>query len=175
MDDSTGKLTEEMSMEGVKIALKFNKLDLLTRWIAQRKLSFSYSSGKFIEEYARLKPKNHKNAYELALFIYQDIKSFIEAAICMAKLGRFSAMIDYIAQNSKIMESSNNEIFSKILVEFPSLELANLIMEIVNKEEIVMPVDKIVSVLLDSDQPENGLIFLKTQIDNYSKSKINEQ
>ena len=171
IDESTGKITEEMSIECVKIALKYNKLDLLTRWIAHRKLTFSYSAGKIIEEYARIKPKNHKNAYELALFIYQEIKSYFETSICLAKLGRFSAMVDFIIQNSKQIGSSISDIFLKLIYEYPCLELANLIMEFVNKEEIVIPVDKIVSILLDSDQPENGLIFLKIQIDQHSKSK----
>jgi hypothetical protein len=170
IDESTGKITEEMSIECVKIALKYNKLDLLTRWIAQRKLTFSYSAGKIIEEYARIKPKNHKNAYELALFIYQEIKSYFETSICLAKLGRFSAMVDFIIQNSKQIGSSISDIFLKLIYEYPCLELANLIMEFVNKEEIVIPVDKIVSILLDSDQPESGLIFLKIQIDQHSKS-----
>jgi len=159
-----------MSLECVKIALKYNKLDLLTRWIAQRKLTFSQTAGKIIEEYARLKPKNHKNAYELALFIYQEIKSYLEASISMAKLGRFSAMVDFIDQNIKQINASNSEIFLKIFYEYPCLELANLIMEFVNKEEVLIPVDKIVQILLDSDQPENGLNFLKTQIDKHSKS-----
>jgi hypothetical protein len=34
-----------MSNECVKIALKFNKLDLLTRWIAQKKWKFLFYSG----------------------------------------------------------------------------------------------------------------------------------
>lgn len=33
-----------------------------------------------------------------------------------------------------------------------------------------MPVDKIVAILLESDHPENGLNFLKNQIEKYSKS-----
>jgi hypothetical protein len=158
-----------MSLECVKVALKYNKLDLLTRWIAKRKLMLSHASGKIIEEYARLKPKNHKNAYELALFIYQEIKSLSEASICMAKLGRFSAMLDFIDQNSKQFNSSKSEIFLKIFSQHPCPDLANLIMKFVNKDEIIIPVDKLVQILLDSDQPENGLIFLKAQIDRYSE------
>ena len=96
----------------------------------------------------------------------------MEASICMAKLGRFSAMMDFITQNLKQLSLSSIEILLKILADYPGIELANLIIDNANKENITIPVDKIVSILLDSDQPENGLIFLKTQIDNYTKSKI---
>ena len=199
IDESTGRPTDEMSLECIKIALKYNKLDLLTRWIANRRLmstleflrnklvfhkrlilfvlleyrlTFSFACGKLIEEYARLRPKNHKNSYELALFVYQDIKAYMEAAICMAKLGRFSAMMDFISQNQKHLYSSCVETLLKILVDYPCIELANLIMDTAKKEQISIPVDKIVSILLDSDQPENGLIFLKSQIDNYSTNEL---
>ena len=37
-----------------------------------------------------------------------------------------------------------------------------------------MPVDKIIAILLESDQPENGLNFLKNQIEKYSKSNCFE-
>lgn len=36
-DHNSSRPNKEMSMECIKIALKFNKLDLLTRWIAQKK------------------------------------------------------------------------------------------------------------------------------------------
>ena len=86
----------------------------------------------------------------------------------MAKLGRFSAMLDFIDQNSKQFNSSKSDIFLKIFSEHPCPDLANLIMKFVNKDEIIIPVDKLVQILLDSDQPENGLIFLKAQIDYHS-------
>ncbi len=79
-----------MSIECINIALKYNKLDLLTRWIAQRKLTFSYESAKIIEKYAKKFTKNAKNLYELALFIYTDLKSIFEMAVCMAILGIFN-------------------------------------------------------------------------------------
>jgi hypothetical protein len=40
ISDTAPKPNEHMSNECVKIALKFNKLDLLTRWIAQKKYKF---------------------------------------------------------------------------------------------------------------------------------------
>jgi hypothetical protein len=136
ISDNSSKPDAEMSTECVRVALKYNKLDLLTRWVAQRRITFSYQSAQLIEEYARLKAKNTKSAFELALFIYTDIKSPLEATICMAKLGRLSSMMDFIKSQKNL---SNNEIYFKILKECPTVELATEIMEInVNKLYLIV-------------------------------------
>lgn len=74
----------------------------------------------------------------------------------------------------------------KIFKSSPSIEFANLIVENLviyfiiffiltlikkkqTKEHYSVPIDQIVSILLDSDQPENGLKFLKDQIIKISK------
>ena len=104
------------------------------------------------------------------LFIYKDISASFEAAVCMAKLGRFSAMIDFIKTRDDLA-SQSPDIYFKILEECPSIELANEIMENSTMENFKIPIDKIVSILLDSDQPENGLKFLKVQIQKNSQTE----
>ena len=111
-----------MSIECIRIALKFNKLDLLTRWIAQRRITFSYQAAHLIEEYARLKAKNSKSSFELALFIYTDIKSPLEATICMAKLGRLSSMMDFI-KSQKSLKTQFSTKFSKYINNSLELEV----------------------------------------------------
>jgi uncharacterized membrane-anchored protein YjiN (DUF445 family) len=83
----------------------------------------------------------------------------------MAKLGRFSAMMDFI-RSSPGLTDSVPEIFFQILAECPSIELACEIMDssAAQQNDIKILIDRIVSILLDSDQPENGLKFLKVQI-----------
>lgn len=143
------KPTKSMSIECINIALKYNKIDSLTRWIAQRKLTFSYESAKLIEKYAKKFPKNAKNLFELALFIYTDLKSIFEMAVCMAKLGnfnhklkkrkqmfnilfnfiqgRYSVMMEFALSNKNVF--TNKDIFLKILRQCPSIDLANLIID----------------------------------------------
>ena len=108
ISETSPKPNEEMSKECVKIMLKFNKLDLLTRLIAQKKyfmnrndaknnfviknnqlhrLTFSYTMAKYIQEYAKRNAKNSKNSYELCLFVFKEIGAHFESAICFAKLG----------------------------------------------------------------------------------------
>lgn len=108
----------------------------------------------------------------------------------MAKLGRLSAMMDFIKSNYKSM-AEQTDIYFKILEQCPDIELANEIIDnSVKKSNIHLnklyflisyllkkksennktPIDRIVSILLDSDHPENGLKFLKVQIQKNSKS-----
>lgn len=92
------------------------------------RITFSYNSAKLIEEYAFFKPKKSKNLYELVLFMYKDIKAPFEAAICMAKLGRLSAMMDFIKIHYK-SATEQSDIYFKILEQCPDIELANDIMD----------------------------------------------
>lgn len=169
INDENSKPNIDMSIESIRIILKFNKLDFLTRLVAQRRITFSYNSAKLIEEYAFFKPKKSKNLYELVLFMYKDIKAPFEAAICMAKLGRLSAMMDFIKIHYK-SATEQSDIYFKILEQCPDIELANDIMDNSISENNKTPIDKIVSILLDSDHPENGLKFLKVQIQKNSKN-----
>ncbi len=84
----TVKPSQAMSIECIKVALMYNKIDSLTRWIAQKKLTFSYEAGQLIEQYAKQKPKISIQMFELALFVYTDLKSPFEMAVCMARLGK---------------------------------------------------------------------------------------
>ena len=170
VNEEASKPDADMSVECVRIVLKYNNVDILTRLIAQRRLTFSYPAAQMIEEYALLRPKNSKSL-ELVLYIYKEIGAAFEASVCMAKLGRFSAMMDFIKSSKSELASQIPDVFFKILAECPSVELANEVMESSTIENIKIPIDRIVSILLDSDQPENGLKFLKVQIQkNSSKS-----
>ncbi|RNA35446.1 clathrin heavy chain linker domain-containing 1 [Brachionus plicatilis] len=84
---SNFKPDEAISLECIKIALKYNKLETLSRWIAFRKLTFSIEAGKYIEEYSKFNFKNPKNSIELALFVYNECNAISRAALCLAKLG----------------------------------------------------------------------------------------
>lgn len=127
INDDASKPNVEMSMECIKVILKYHNLDFLTRLIAQRRIRFSYQAAKLIEEYAFFKPKNSKSLFELALFIYKDINASFEAAVCIAKLDRFSAMMDFIKAKSDLA-AQIPDIYFKILEECPSIELACEIM-----------------------------------------------
>jgi hypothetical protein len=158
-------------------------------------LTFSFYLAKYIQEYARRNQKNAKNSYELALFVFREINAHFESALCMAKLGRFSAMIDLIQSKKEL--SANSDAALKIFKQCPSLELAGILTEhfvnlisflelkpkylyfilIVlfvkkNKDECLLPTDRIISIFLDSDQPENGLKFLQMQIEKLENGKL---
>lgn len=140
--------------------------NLFCAFLLSLRITFSYAAAQLIEEYALLRPKNSKSLFELVLYIYKDIEAAFEAAVCMAKLGRFSAMMDFIRSSRELTDSSP-EIFFRILAECPSIELACEIMDNSTQptgSDLKIPIDRIVSILLDSDQPENGLKFLKVQI-----------
>ena len=75
-------------------------------------------------------------------------------------------MFDLISKDKEM--HNNIDDWLKIFKQSPSIEFANLIVENLTKINSPVPIDQIVSILLDSDQPENGLKFLKDQITKIS-------
>lgn len=90
-------------------------------------MTLSYTIGKHIQSYARRNARNAKNSFELALFVFKDIGAKFETAICLAKLGRYAAMLDLITIEQETFNSVDPAL--KILKECPSLELAFLLVD----------------------------------------------
>ena len=99
----------------------------------------------------------------------------------MIKLGRIKAAFQHIKKYSDKFKP-DADFYLKLLQKCPELEFANAVAKVclslnngirlsnqsfLFKESV--SVEQIVSVLLDSEQPHNGLKFIKTQIDNMSK------
>jgi hypothetical protein len=89
-------------------------------------LTFSYAAAQAIDEYVELKAKYTRKGLELALFIYRDVNAVLEAAICTAKLGRFTSAIDYVMDNETL---STAEVCLRILHKCPDMDLAMLLVE----------------------------------------------
>jgi hypothetical protein len=73
-------------------------------------------------------------------------------------------MIDYIEKYSNLSQRADTYIL--LLRSCPSLELANLFSNIKNRQnnQRVITIDQIIEILLSSEQPDNGLTFLRNQI-----------
>lgn len=126
--DSLSKPNEHMSLECIKIILAHEKIDILTRWVAQKRLALSYEAAQFIEHFGDLKPVYEKKCNELALYIYNQVGASFEAAVCMAKLGRVKAMSEWI--DSKYCKEQNFAVYLDILKKCPSKEVSSFIVEV---------------------------------------------
>ena len=126
--DALSKPNEHMSLECIKIVLAHEKIDVLTRWVAQKRLALSFEAAQFIEDFGDLKPIYDKKCKELALYINNQVGASFEAAVCMAKLGRVKAMSEWI--DSKYCKEKNFAVYLDILKKCPSKEIASFITEV---------------------------------------------
>jgi hypothetical protein len=124
INNDLSKPNEKLSLDCIKVLLAHERIDILARYIAQRKILFSFEIARYIDKFASFKPQHEKKAIELSLFIYNNIDSQFEAIICLAKLGRFTAMLEKFNANYDEDVDELDEILLKVLKECPTVELA---------------------------------------------------
>lgn len=131
INNDLSKPNEKLSIECVKVLLAHQRIDVLARYIAQRKIQFSLELARLIEQFSSLKQQHEKKAIELSLFIYNHIDCQFEAIVCLAKLGRFTTMLEKFNANYDEDVDELDEIFLKLLRECPTFELANFLIKVV--------------------------------------------
>ena len=61
------------------------------------RVTFSTEAAKLIEDYAQFRSKFAKNSFELALYVYREIKEVsLNVLICLVSLGRMEQLTEFI-------------------------------------------------------------------------------
>ena len=80
-------------------------------------------AAKLIEEYAQFKSKFARNSFELALYIYHEIKEIsLNVMICMASLGRMEQLAEFIKAKDIQLDTC-----LELIVFQPQTQLADII------------------------------------------------
>lgn len=93
------------------------------------RITFTYDIAKTIEDFVETRAKYTRKGLELSLFIYNDIKCVLEATICMIKLGRIKAALQFVKVNSAKLKP-DAEFYLRLLQKCPELEFANALCEV---------------------------------------------
>ncbi|XP_069787554.1 clathrin heavy chain linker domain-containing protein 1-like isoform X2 [Narcine bancroftii] len=91
----------KMSLEGVKCALMHNRLDLVIRWVVQKRLTCSEALGELIYDYGDNELQSIDTCMALAQIVYNRCGVHKKAVLCMCKLGEISAAMAYIHESRK--------------------------------------------------------------------------
>lgn len=149
----------EISLECVKAALSEDRLDLVTHWLARKRLTLSEPLGHLLYNYTVNKPQDViLKCLPLAQAVYVKVGAHIQAAVCMCKQGKIQAMVEY-AHNAKFTQAT----YLGVLVACPSIELAELLLqhgEDSGREALVSFAD-VVFQLLKSEHHHIGLELLE--------------
>lgn len=179
------KPSETISMECVKCALDENRIDLLSHWISQDRLTVTQELGSMINTYCEGKSRNH---LALAESVFVKVKAHRHAVVAMVRQGRIQAAIEY----SKTKGHFKTEDYLYVLNECPTLQYASAVSQPIPAEKSegsdsgdedetsqnqtepvpasLLPVGVIVRTLIDKNLTEIGLLVLQEVFNRSPKS-----
>ncbi|XP_004691462.1 PREDICTED: clathrin heavy chain linker domain-containing protein 1 [Condylura cristata] len=88
----------ELTLEGIKCGLSEKRLDLVTNWVTQERLTFSEEAGDVICDYGEHDIYNKAKCLALAQIIYSECGLHKKFLLCLCKQGQVHAAMEYIEQ-----------------------------------------------------------------------------
>ncbi|XP_069464341.1 clathrin heavy chain linker domain-containing protein 1 [Ambystoma mexicanum] len=148
-----------MTLEAIKCALMQKRLDLVTHWITQQRLTFSEALGDAIFEY--FQTEHHKRAECLALalaqIIYRQCGVHRKTALCMCLESQICGAVEFIHQCKKF--SLDDLLF--LLKKCPTNELIENLTREWNGKKAIVSTGQAVLLLIDADHKEIGFQMLE--------------
>ncbi|XP_007642686.1 clathrin heavy chain linker domain-containing protein 1 isoform X1 [Cricetulus griseus] len=88
----------DLTLEGIKCGLSEKRLDLVTHWVTQEKLTFSEKAGDVIVAYGEQNTYYKPRCLALAQIIYNECHLHKKALLCLCKQGRIHEAVEHIQQ-----------------------------------------------------------------------------
>ncbi|XP_076794094.1 clathrin heavy chain linker domain-containing protein 1 isoform X2 [Arvicanthis niloticus] len=95
-------INAELTMEGIKCGLSEERLDLVTHWVTQEKLTFSEKAGDVIFAYGEEHPYHKSKCFALAQIVYNESGLHKKALLCLCKQGQFHEAMEHIQQSKDV-------------------------------------------------------------------------
>lgn len=159
-------LTGAMSVECIRCALRENRVDLATHWLAQGKLTYSIPLGDLLRDQCSCAKRCSCTLLPLAQAVYMDIGAHHQVVTCLCRQGKYAIMLDYSKEHGKFSVQH----YRNILLRNPSAELAEMMLNIrgLNKKSL-LSFASVVGTLLDTGQKDLLLTVIKSKSQNLSK------
>ncbi|XP_036056866.1 clathrin heavy chain linker domain-containing protein 1 isoform X2 [Onychomys torridus] len=91
-------INADLTLEGIKCGLSEKRLDLVTHWVTQEKLTFSEKAGDIIFAYGDQNTYQKPSCLALAQLIYNDCGLHKKALLCLCKQGQIHEAMEHIQQ-----------------------------------------------------------------------------
>ncbi|XP_054557490.1 clathrin heavy chain linker domain-containing protein 1 isoform X2 [Talpa occidentalis] len=88
----------ELTLEGIKCGLSEKRLDLVTNWVTQERLTFSEEAGDVLCDYGERDTYNKAKCLALAQIIYSKCGLHKKFLLCLCKQGQVHAAMEYMQQ-----------------------------------------------------------------------------
>ncbi|XP_026641181.1 clathrin heavy chain linker domain-containing protein 1 isoform X2 [Microtus ochrogaster] len=91
-------INADLTVEGIKCGLSEKRLDLVTHWITQEKLTFSEKAGDIVFAYGEQNTYHKPNCLALAQIIYNECGLHKKALLCLCKQGQIHEAVEQLQQ-----------------------------------------------------------------------------
>jgi len=149
------KPSDTMSLECVLCVLKENRLDLLSHWVAQDRLTVTEKLGDMIADHCKGKNRTY---LDMAETIFRNCYAHYKVVNVMVRQGLNQRALDY-AKDKDFTTSD----YIDLLTKYPSYQLGYAVCEMKDKdtEHAVIPPGIITRALISNDSAEIGLQILQ--------------
>ncbi|KAL5008618.1 hypothetical protein ScPMuIL_014199 [Solemya velum] len=146
-----------LSCECVDCALQEHRMDLLSYWISQNRLTLSEELAQLIQKYCQCSLACRCKCQALAQNVYAHLGLHHQVAICILKQGRVQTGIEYARNKSNFTQEG----YIEVLRSCPSLHLANTFVAPTENGFRMLPVGVIIGVLLEINHFNIALPFIQ--------------
>ncbi|XP_038947705.2 clathrin heavy chain linker domain-containing protein 1 isoform X3 [Rattus norvegicus] len=109
----------DLTLEGIKCGLSEERLDLVTHWVTQAKLTFSEKVGDAICAYGEQHPYHKSKCLALAQIVYNECGLHKKAILCLCRQGQFHEAMEHIQQSKDI----NTDDLIQLITACPQIDL----------------------------------------------------
>ncbi|XP_059131175.1 clathrin heavy chain linker domain-containing protein 1 isoform X2 [Peromyscus eremicus] len=102
-------INADLTLEGIKCGLSEKRLDLVTHWVTQEKLTFSEKAGDIIFAYGEQNTYQKPSCLALAQLIYNECGLHKKALLCLCKQGRIHEAMEHIQQFKDFTSERNGK------------------------------------------------------------------
>ncbi|XP_029401041.1 clathrin heavy chain linker domain-containing protein 1 isoform X5 [Mus pahari] len=112
-------INADLTTEGIKCGLSEERLDLVTHWVTQEKLTFSEKAGDTIFAYGEQHTYHKPRCLALAQIIYNECGLHKKALLCLCKQGQIHEAMEHIQQSKDI----NTDDLMQLITACPQIDL----------------------------------------------------
>ncbi|NP_689598.2 clathrin heavy chain linker domain-containing protein 1 isoform 1 [Homo sapiens] len=146
-----------LTLEGIKCGLSEKRLDLVTNWVTQERLTFSEEAGDVICDYGEQDTYNKAKCLALAQIVYSECGLHKKAILCLCKQGQTHRVMEYIQQ----LKDFTTDDLLQLLMSCPQVELIQCLTKELNEKQPSLSFGLAILHLFSADMKKVGIKLLQ--------------
>ncbi|XP_051020853.1 clathrin heavy chain linker domain-containing protein 1 [Acomys russatus] len=150
-------INADLTMEGIKCGLSEKRLDLVTHWVTQERLTFSEKAGDIVFAYGEQNTCHKPVCLALAQIIYNECGLHKKALLCLCKQGQIHEAMEHIQQ----FKDFTSDDLIELITACPQIELIKHLIQERNGKPPLLSFGLAVLHLFSVDMKKVGIKLLQ--------------